>query len=137
MSERWRSRPAFRQRTTRAVACRPRPLTDTPLQVPDAITGQLTAHLLDRSGVVDLIEAEIGTRPGPPGVPVRTVLLAVLLDAYYNGKTVLAEAWRLVTFRLAPALQERLGLIPITAGDPHQESASSRRFYRGFDRRRE
>ncbi|MET8047824.1 hypothetical protein ABZU75_09480 [Streptosporangium sp. NPDC005286] len=115
------------------VECRPRPLADTPLQVPDAAVGQMS-HLLDHSGVTALIEAELAGRPGPRGLPIRTVLLGLLLSIQYTGKATLCDAWRLVTFSLSPTAQAHLGLKPINPDDPYERLASSRRFYRAFDR---
>ncbi|WP_143121016.1 hypothetical protein [Streptosporangium canum] len=92
------------------------------------------SHLLDHSGVVALIAAELAGRPGPRGLPIRTVLLGLLLSIHYIGKATLCDAWRLVTFSLTPAAQDRLSLKPINPDDPYERLASSRRFYRAFDR---
>ncbi|MEV4383068.1 hypothetical protein [Streptosporangium sp. NPDC049644] len=54
------------------------------------------SHLLDHSGVTALIEAEPAGRPGPRGLPIRTVLLGLLLSIQYTGKATLCDAWRLV-----------------------------------------
>lgn len=124
---------AFRPRTPRAATCRPRPLTDAPPQVPDAIVAQLAA-LLDGTGIIDLIDTELAKRPGPAGLPVRTVLVGLLLSIHHTGKATLAEAWRLVTFSLSPTARHRLSLAPSPPEGPHEQLADSRRFYRAFDR---
>ncbi|MEV1176450.1 hypothetical protein, partial [Nonomuraea sp. NPDC049784] len=44
------------------------------------------------------------------------------------------EAWRITAFCLTAATRHRLGLPDINPEDIHQVLASSRRFYRAFDR---
>ncbi|MFJ2774927.1 hypothetical protein [Streptomyces sp. NPDC087300] len=102
-------------------------MTDAPARIPDSKVFQMAA-LLDHSGVIDLIDQEVGRRPGPAGLPVRSVLTGLLLTVHYTGKATLAEAWRILAFSLSPMAQQRLSVIPIAP------SALSRRIYRSFDR---
>ncbi|WP_406510945.1 hypothetical protein [Streptomyces sp. NBC_00212] len=108
---------------------RPRPTTDAPARIPDSKVFQLAA-LLDRSGALDLIDAELTGRPGPAGLEPRTVLTGLLLAVHYTGKAAVAEAWRILAFSLSPTAQAKLGIHIATQG----AWAFSRRLYRAFDR---
>ncbi|MET7459623.1 hypothetical protein [Nonomuraea sp. NPDC005501] len=81
-----------------------------------------------------LIDTELGPRPGPPGLPIAAVLTCLLLSINHTGKATLVEAWRIAAFCLTAAARHRLGLPDINPADVHQVLASSRRFYRAFDR---
>ncbi|MFJ2176942.1 hypothetical protein ACIOHE_29115 [Streptomyces sp. NPDC087851] len=72
----WRSLEQIRR-------CRPRPVTDAPMEIPDSKVGQLDA-LLHGSGALELIDTELADRPGPKGLPVRTVLVGLLLALHYH-----------------------------------------------------
>ncbi|RSN08361.1 hypothetical protein DMB42_20160 [Nonomuraea sp. WAC 01424] len=105
------------------------------MQVPDAVVDHY-ARLLDASGIMTLINAELGRRPGPAGLPIRAVLICLLVSIHYTGKATLSEAWRLAAFSLTATARDHLELEadPVDADDPHACLASSRRFYRAFDR---
>lgn len=92
------------------------------------------AALLDRSGIINLIEDELAHRPGPAGLPPRTVLTGLLLTIHYTGRATLAEAWRILTFSLSPTAQARLGIQPAQTTRPLAQLAFSRRIYRAFNR---
>ncbi|MFG1617856.1 hypothetical protein ACGFI3_34295 [Nonomuraea wenchangensis] len=126
---------AWPPRTTRARATRPRPPAKQTAQIPDAVISHY-ARLLDDSGVMPLIDAKLGPRPGPAGVPIRAVLVCLMVSIHHSGKATLAEAWRLAAFCLSPAAREHLGLDPDGPhpDDPHTCLADNRRFYRAFDR---
>ncbi|MGI5286689.1 hypothetical protein ACQEVF_25585 [Nonomuraea polychroma] len=124
---------AWPPRTTRARATRPRPPAKQTAQIPDAVVSHY-ARLLDDSGIMPLIDAELGSRPGPPGLPIAAVLTCLLLSINHTGKATLIEAWRIAAFCLTAAARHRLGLPDINPEDIHQVLASSRRFYRAFDR---
>ncbi|MFG1705396.1 hypothetical protein ACFLIM_19580 [Nonomuraea sp. M3C6] len=126
---------AWPPRTTRARATRPRPPTKQTPQIPDAVTSHY-ARLLDDSGIMPLIDVELGPRAGPAGVPIRAVLVCLMVSIHYSGKATLAEAWRLAAFCLSPTAREHLGLDADRppADDPHACLADNRRFYRAFDR---
>ncbi|MEV1179217.1 hypothetical protein, partial [Nonomuraea sp. NPDC049784] len=62
------------------------------------------------------------------------VLTCLLLSINHTGKATLVEAWRIAAFCLTAAARHRLGLPDINPKDVHQVLASSRRFYRAFDR---
>ncbi|MFE0135298.1 hypothetical protein ACFWY6_27560 [Streptomyces sp. NPDC059037] len=102
-------------------------MTDAPARIPDSKVFQLAA-LLDRSGAIGLIDQALGPRPGPTGLPVRTVLTGLLVSLHYTGRATLAEAWRILAFSLSPTAQQRLGVARVAP------SALSRRIYRSFDR---
>ncbi|MET8339199.1 hypothetical protein [Streptosporangium canum] len=91
---------------------------------------------MDDSGIMPLIDAELGPRPGPAGVPIRAVLVCLMVSIHHSGKAPLAGAWRLATFCLSAAAREQLGLDAdrTPADDPHACLADNRRFYRAFDR---
>ncbi|GAA0940873.1 hypothetical protein [Nonomuraea longicatena] len=126
---------AWPPRTTRARTTRPRPPVKQTAQIPDAVIGHY-ARLLEDSGIMALIDAELGPRPGPAGVPIRAVLVCLMVSIHHSGKATLAEAWRLAAFCLSPSAREHLGLEadrpPVD--DPHACLADNRRFYRAFDR---
>ncbi|WP_405141997.1 hypothetical protein OG589_32825 [Sphaerisporangium sp. NBC_01403] len=103
------------------------------MRIPDSKVTQLAA-LLDETGILPLIDAELAGRPGPSGLPVRTVLIGLMLAIHYTGKATLAEAWRLLSFSLTENAQADLGLDGTSEGDLHAHLACSRRLYRAFDR---
>ncbi|WP_344953935.1 hypothetical protein, partial [Sphaerisporangium flaviroseum] len=111
---------AWPPRTTRARTTRPRPPAKQTAQIPDAVTSHY-ARLLDDSGIMALIDDELGQRPGPAGVPIRAVLVCLMVSIHHSGKATLAEAWRLAAFCLSPAARQHLGLDPDRppADDPH------------------
>ncbi|MEV4179211.1 hypothetical protein [Nonomuraea sp. NPDC049709] len=59
---------AWPPRTTRARATRPRPPAKQTAQIPDAVVSHY-ARLLDDSGIMPLIDAELGRGPARPGCP--------------------------------------------------------------------
>ncbi|GAA3257727.1 hypothetical protein [Nonomuraea helvata] len=124
---------AWPPRTTRARATRPRPPAKQTAQIPNAVVGHY-ARLLDDSGILPLIDDELGPRPGPPGLPIAAVLTCLLLSINHTGKATLIKAWRIAAFCLSAVARHRLGLPDINPADVHQVLASSRRFYRAFDR---
>ncbi|MEV6867982.1 hypothetical protein AB0M44_44240 [Streptosporangium subroseum] len=126
---------AWPPRTTRARATRPRPPAKPTAQIPDAVAGHY-ARLLDDSGIMPLIDDELGPRPGPAGVPIRAVLVCLMVSIHHSGKATLAEAWRLAAFCLSPTARQHLGLDADRppADNPHACLADNRRFYRAFDR---
>jgi hypothetical protein len=112
---------------------RPKRVKDRPSPVDDSKVGQLDA-LLRASGVLPQIEAQIGKRPGPAGVPPRTILLGLLLAVNETGKATVADAWRVLYFHLTPTAQGWLGIAPIDPRDTKAGIAASRRLYRALDR---
>ncbi|MEV4179210.1 hypothetical protein [Nonomuraea sp. NPDC049709] len=62
------------------------------------------------------------------------MLTCLLLSINHTGKATLVQAWRIAAFCLTAAARHRLGLPDINPEDIHQVLASSRRFYRAFDR---
>ena len=120
----WRDYQAIR-------ACRPRAVTDAPALIPDSKVGQLD-HLLHTSGVLELIDAELQGRPGPEGLPLRTVLVSLMLALHYHASATLADACRVLLDELRPAAKDWLG-VPVL-DDDHGRIAFCRRVYRSFDR---
>lgn len=90
----WRNPEKIRQ-------CRPRPVTDAPFAIPESKVGQLDA-LLHESGVLELIDTELQGRPGPNGLPVRTVLVGSLLALHYHRSASLADVCRVLLDELRP-----------------------------------
>ncbi|MGK5637642.1 hypothetical protein ACSNOK_04885 [Streptomyces sp. URMC 126] len=113
--------------------CRPRPATDAPFAIPDSKVGQLDT-LLHHSGVLGLIDTELAGRPGPGGLPVRTVLVALLLSLHYHQSATLADACRVLLDELTPTARDWLAVTDIDRHDLHARLAFSRRVYRSFDR---
>lgn len=113
--------------------CRPRPVTDAPFEIPDSKVGQLDA-VLQQSGVLELIDAELAGRPGPKGLPVRTVLVGLLLALHYHRSASLADVCRVLLDELRAPARSWLGVPDDSRTDGHDRIAFSRRVYRSFDR---
>ncbi|MEU5102055.1 hypothetical protein AB0H07_07150 [Streptomyces sp. NPDC021354] len=124
-------RPAADETAARALRPRVRPGKITLIE--DSKVGQLLT-LLDRSGVPQQLEELLAGRPGPPGVRPRTVLAGLLLAAYFTGRATVAEAWRILHFRLQPRARTWLGINAEPPATARESIAASRRLYRGFDR---
>ncbi|MFJ7421744.1 hypothetical protein ACIQXD_24495 [Streptomyces uncialis] len=122
----WRSPEKIRR-------CRPRPVTDAPALIPDSKVGQLST-LLQESGVLELIDSELEGRPGPKGLPVRTVLVGLLLSLHYHHSAGLADACRVLLDELRAPARSWLGVPDGGRSDDHARIAFSRRVYRAFDR---
>ncbi|WP_425834054.1 hypothetical protein [Streptomyces fractus] len=101
--------------------------------IPDSKVGQLDALLHD-SGVLSLIDKELVGRPGPDGLPVRTVLVGLLLALHYGRGANLADAFRILADHLRPTARFWLGVPDLADAGPHTRLAFSRRVYRAFDR---
>ncbi|MGW0825155.1 hypothetical protein [Streptomyces sp. NPDC002845] len=124
-------RPAADEEAARALRPRIRPGKITKIE--DSKVGQLLT-LLDRSGVPQHLEELLRGRPGPAGVRPRTVLAGLLLAAYFTGRASIAEAWRILHFRLEPRARSWLGVPQEPPATVRESIAASRRLYRGFDR---
>jgi len=125
------ARPARDETAARALRPRLRPGKLT--MIPDSKVGQLLT-LLDRSGLPQKLEDLLQGRPGPAGVRPRTVLAGLLLSAYYTGRATIAEAWRILHFRLEPRARTWLGIPDKPPATAREGIAASRRLYRGWDR---
>ncbi|MEX2973079.1 hypothetical protein [Streptomyces sp. C184] len=125
------ARPARDETAARALRPRIRPGKITKIE--DSKVGQLLT-LLDHSGVPQQLEAMLQGRPGPAGVRPRTVLAGLLLAACFTGKATVAEAWRILHFRLEPRARTWLGIPHEPPATARESIAASRRLYRGFDR---
>ncbi|QKV92954.1 hypothetical protein HUT19_15290 [Streptomyces sp. NA02950] len=101
--------------------------------IPNSKVGQLLT-LLDRSGLPQQMEDLLHGRPGPAGVRPRTVLAGLLLSAYYTGRATIAEAWRILHFRLESRARTWLGIPDKPPATAREGIAASRRLYRGWDR---
>ncbi|MFE4976139.1 hypothetical protein ACFRAR_29060 [Kitasatospora sp. NPDC056651] len=119
--------------TEKAQRRRPRPVTDAPAEIPDSKVGQVD-FLLRHSGALDLIDAELAGRPGPDGLPVRTVLVGVLLALHYHASANLADACRVLLDQLRPTTRAWLNVPEIEPDDPWARNAFCQRVYRSFDR---
>lgn len=113
--------------------CRPRQVTDAPMEIPDSKAGQLDA-LLHESGVLHLIDTELANRPGPKGLPVRTVLAGLLLALHYHQSASLATVCRVLLDELRTPARSWLSVPEGSRVDDHARIAFSRRVYRSFDR---
>ena len=118
---------------TKIRACRPRPATDAPAQIPDSKVGQL-AHLVRTCGALELIEPELDGRPGPSGLPVETVLTGLLLALHYHDTASLADACRVLLDEVSDTAKHWLGADHVDRTDPHARIAFCKRVYRTFDR---
>ncbi|MGW6784076.1 hypothetical protein [Streptomyces sp. NPDC054987] len=95
--------------------------------------GQLLA-LLEGSGALDLIALELAERPGPKGLPVRTVLVGLLLSLHYYRSATLADVCRVLVDQLRPPARAWLEVPDPATLDVHGWHAFTRRVYRAFDR---
>ncbi|MGH1556539.1 hypothetical protein ACRAWF_46765 [Streptomyces sp. L7] len=77
--------------------------------IPDSKVGRLDA-LLHRSGILPLIDKELEGRPGPDGLPVRTVLVGLLLALHYGHGADLSDAFRILADHLRPNARSWLGV---------------------------
>jgi hypothetical protein len=125
------ARPARDEEAARALRPRIRPGKLTMIE--DSKVGQLLA-LLDRSGIPQQLEDLLQGRPGPAGVRPRTVLAGLLLAAYFTGRATIAEAWRILHFRLEARARTWLDIPARRPATARESIAASRRLYRGFDR---
>lgn len=98
----WRSPEKIRK-------SRPRPVTDAPFEIPDSKVGQLDA-LLHGTGVLELVDVELAGRPGPKGLPVRTVLVGLLLSLHYHRSASLADVCRVLLDELRAPARGWLGI---------------------------
>jgi hypothetical protein len=114
-------------------ACRPRPATDAPALIPDSKVAQLR-HLIHRSGTAALVDAEIGVRPGPDGLPAEAVLTGLLLALHYQDSALIADACRILLDQLSDTAKGWLGVAGVDRTDPHARIALAKRVYRTFDR---
>ncbi|MGW3511866.1 hypothetical protein [Streptomyces sp. NPDC000994] len=62
------------------------------------------------------------------------MLAGLLLAAYFTCRATVAEAWRILHFRLRPHARTWLGIDPDPPTTARESVAASRRLYRGFDR---
>lgn len=127
------SRRGYRSKPHRINGCRPRAVTDAPAVIPDSKIVQFT-KLLDDSGACELIDDKPPDQPGPPGLPVRTVLVGLLLSLHYHRSALLADAWRVLLDELPERARQRFGIPRIETNDLHGRIAFSRRVYRSMDR---
>ncbi|MFI6690110.1 hypothetical protein [Streptomyces sp. NPDC050485] len=127
------SKPRAWRRPEEIRKCRPRPVTDAPFEIPDSKVGQLDA-LLHSSGVLELIDTELAGRPGPDGLPVRTVLVGLLLSLHYHRSASLADVCRVLLDELRAPARDWLGVPDSGSLDDHGRHAFTRRIYRSFDR---
>ncbi|GHF46166.1 hypothetical protein [Streptomyces morookaense] len=84
--------------------------------------------------MLGLIDAELAGRPGPEGLPVRTVLVGLLLSLHYHQSATLADACRVLLDELRPTARGWLGVAEGDRRDSHFRIAFSRRVYRALDR---
>ncbi|MGA5129419.1 hypothetical protein ACPCTO_06385 [Streptomyces olivoreticuli] len=102
-------------------------------EIPDSKVGQLDA-LLHGSGALELIDTELAGRPGPDGLPVRTVLVGLLLSLHYHRSASLADVCSVLLDELRAPARGWLGVPDPGSLDDHGRHAFTRRIYRSFDR---
>ncbi len=111
---------------------RPRPACSRPVSIPDEQVLQLTA-LVDASGALEQIDARIGQRPGPAGLPARTILVGLLLALYHRGKANLDDVSELLHLSLSARMRALLGVQAIDGNDSCSTRAAYARCTRAFD----
>jgi len=134
------SRPAFR-RGWRYEASRldrfrrPVPQQDAPALIPDSKVGQFRA-MLRQSGVLEVINAKLAGRPGPPGVSIEAVLTGLMLSCVYRrGSTNLDDAAEVLGSQISEAARNSLGIGGLTYSltDACVSRAAYARIQRAFD----
>ncbi|MET8680011.1 hypothetical protein ABZW18_21110 [Streptomyces sp. NPDC004647] len=70
---------------------------------------------LHQSGVVEMIEAQFEGLPGPPGYPVRLVLLGLVCASYERTSSNLDDAFEIMTFGTSERLRAHLSFQPATS----------------------
>jgi hypothetical protein len=93
--------------------------------------------LLHSSGALEVIDAELAGRPGPDGLPGRTVLVGLLLSLHYHHSASRADTCRVLLDELRPPARGWLDVPDLDRNDTHARIAFSHRVYRvyrAFDR---
>ena len=111
---------------------RPAPSCTHPPRYPDAKVLQFIA-LIDASGALQQIERKLAGRPGPAGLPARTVLVGLLLSLYYRGKANIDAVSEILHLGLSPRMQALLGIQAIDGADSCQTRAAYVRCTRALD----
>ncbi|WEB42126.1 hypothetical protein MOV08_24625 [Streptomyces yunnanensis] len=91
-------------------------------------------RILHRSGIVDLIEAQFAEQPGPPGYPIRLVLLGLLCANYERASSNLDDAFEIITFGTSERLQAELSIPTCDIEDQDAVNALYNRFHRAWTR---
>lgn len=84
--------------------------------------------------MLELIDAELAGRPGPKGLPVRTVLVGLLLSLHYHRSASLADVCRVLLDELRTPARGWLGVPDPGSLDAHGRHAFTRCVYRSFNR---
>jgi hypothetical protein len=111
------------------------PLQDAPALIPDSKVGQFRA-LLRQSGVLEIINAKLADRPGPPGVSIEAVLTGLMLSCVYRrGSTNLDDTAEVLGSQISKAARNSLGLrdLVYSLTDACVSRAAYARIQRAFD----
>ncbi|WP_030419663.1 hypothetical protein [Streptomyces sp. NRRL F-5065] len=89
---------------------------------------------LHQSGVVEMIEAQFAGLPGPPGYPIRLVLLGLVCASYERTSSNLDDAFEIITFGTSERLRAHLSIPTCDIEDQGAVNALYNRFHRAWTR---
>ncbi|MGP9020333.1 hypothetical protein ACT1U9_18270 [Streptomyces sp. BR1] len=112
---------------------RPYPRSHEPSQLPDSKVMKLR-RMLQRSGVIAVVEDRFAGLPGPPGYPVRLVLLGLVCASYEKASTNLDDAFEIITFCTSERLRAELSIPTCDIEDQDAVNALYNRFHRAWSR---
>lgn len=112
---------------------RPYPRSHEPSEMADSKVMKLR-RTLHQSGVVEMIEAQFAGLPGPPGYPVRLVLLGLVCASYERTSGNLDDAFEIMTFGTSERLRAHLAIPTCDIEDQDAVNALYNRFHRAWTR---
>lgn len=112
---------------------RPYPRSHEPSEMPDSKVKKLR-RTLQQSGVVDMVEAQFAGLPGPPGYPIRLVLLGLVCASYERTSSNLDDAFEIITFGTSEQLRAELSIPTCDIEDQDSVNALYNRFHRAWTR---
>lgn len=112
---------------------RPYPHSYEPPQMDYGLVKKLR-RILHQSGVVEMVEAEFSGLPGPPGYPIRLVLLGLVCANYTRATGNLDDAFEAITFGTGERLRAELSIPTCDILDQNAVNALYNRFHRAWTR---
>lgn len=101
--------------------------------MPDSKVKKLR-RTLQQSGVVEMVESPFAGLPGPPGYPIRLVLLGLVCASYERTSNNLDDAFEIITFCTSERLRAELSIPTCNIEDQRAVNALYNRFHRAWTR---